>query len=67
MKSKPLGGWVFRLEVVTSKPSLLTSEMKRRIVIALRGIEDVEMVAMEELFESLKLFEKKAKASVKET
>jgi len=28
----------------------------------LRGIEDVEMVAIEELFEGIKLFEKKVKA-----
>jgi hypothetical protein len=58
---KSLAGWVFRVEVVTDKPSLLTNEIKTRIVTALRGIEDVEMVAIEELFESIKLFEKKVK------
>jgi hypothetical protein len=59
---KSLAGWVFRLEVVTDKPSLLTNEIKTRIATALRGIEDVEMVAIEELFEGIKLFEKKVKA-----
>ena len=54
-------GWVFRIEVVTNKPALLTKEMVSRIVEALRSVPDVEMVTVEELFEDLKLFDKKKK------
>ena len=54
-------GWVFRIEVVTNKPALLTKEMSARILQALRSVPDVEMVTVEELFEGLKLFDKKKK------
>lgn len=59
MSKKSLAGWVFRIEVVTDKPSVTTREMCTRIVNKIRSIEDVEMVTVEELYENLKLFKNK--------
>ena len=62
---KSLAGWVFRLEVVTSKPGTLTRDMMPTILLVVRGIEDVEQVAIEELYESVKLFEKKKRVEAR--
>jgi len=64
---KSLAGWVFRIEVVTDKPSVKTAEMKERISGLLGTMEDVEKVKVDELFETLKLFEKKTEKSCEET
>lgn len=51
-------GWVFRLEVATDKPATTTAEMMERIEGLLKHIDGVDEVLVEELHESLKLFEK---------
>lgn len=54
-------GWVFRLEVVTNKPSILKKDMMFRIEQLILHMDDIDAVKIEELYESLKLFAKKEK------
>ena len=54
--SKYRGGWVFRVEVVTDNPAVLTQQMMEAICKQIMKLDDVCQVLVEELYEDIKLF-----------
>ena len=54
--SKYRGGWVFRVEVVTDNPAVLTQQMMEAICKQILKLDDVCQVLVEELYEDTKLF-----------
>jgi len=65
--SKYRGGWVFRVEVVTDNPAVLTQQMMEAICKQIMKLDDVCQVLVEELYEDIKLFKIKEEESYEES
>jgi len=52
-------GWIFRIEIVTKKPETLTKDMIAHLKKLFKDSELISEFQIDELFENIKLFEKK--------
>ena len=57
-------GWVFRIEIITKKPETLTKDMITHLKKLFKDSELISECHIDELFENIKLFEKKEELKI---